>query len=55
MASTKKDRLDGTDRWTTKGYGIKTKPQTAAQKAQIAELNKELAGKKRKPAAKRKG
>lgn len=52
---TKKDRLDGTDRWTSKGYGIKAGPLTAAQKADIAALNKELsAGKKaKKPAAKK--
>ena len=49
MANTKKkDRLDGTDRFTSKGYGIKVNPQTATQKAQIAELNKELAAKKKK-------
>ena len=52
---TKKDRLDGTDRWTSKGYGIKPGPLTAAQKADIAALNKELAaGKKaKKPAPKK--
>ena len=51
---TKKDRLDGTDRWTSKGYGIKPGPLTAAQKADIAKLNKELDAKKaKKPATKK--
>ena len=53
-AKVKKDRIDGTDRWTSKGYGIKVAPQTAEQKAQIARLNKELDAKKaKKPAAKK--
>ena len=47
MATKKKDRIDGTDRWTSKGYGIKANPQTVEQKAQIAELNKELARNKK--------
>ena len=50
----KKDRIDNTDRWTSKGYGIKVNPQTAEQKAQIAKINKEIAAKKaKKPAAKK--
>ena len=43
MAAKKaKDRLDGTDRWTSKGYGIKANPLTAEQKASVEKLNKEL-------------
>jgi hypothetical protein len=55
MATKKtKDRIDGTDRFTSKGYGIVPGPLTAKQKAEIAELNKELnAAKKKKPAAKK--
>lgn len=44
----KKDKLDGTDRWTSKGYGITAGSLTAAQKADIEKLNKELANKKAK-------
>ncbi len=48
MAGTaKKDRIDGTDRWTSKGYGIKPGPMTEAKKADIAALNKELAAAKK--------
>lgn len=57
MATTKakKDRLDGTDRWTSKGYGITMNPPTAEQKARIAEVNRELeeARKAKKQAPKR--
>ena len=54
MATKKtKDRIDGTDRFTSKGYGIVPGPLTAKQKAEIAELNKELNAKKKKPAAKK--
>lgn len=54
MATKKKnDRLDGTDRWTSKGYGIVPGPLSAKERAEIAELNKELdAAKKKKSAAK---
>ncbi len=53
--ATKKDRIDGTDRFTSKGYGIVPGPLTAKQKAEIAELNKELdkAKKSKKPATKK--
>lgn len=53
MATKKKDRLDGTDRWTSKGYGIVPGPLSAKEKAEIAELNKELdAARKKKSATK---
>lgn len=56
-AKTTKDRLDGTDRWTSKGYGIRVNPPTAEQKARIEKLNKELdaqrAKAKKKPAPKK--
>lgn len=54
MATKRKDRLDGTDRWTSKGYGIVPGPLSAKEKAEIAELNKELdaARKKKKSATK---
>ena len=56
MATKKKDRLDGTDRFTSKGYGIKPGPMTAAQKADVDKFNKEFAAqRKRKPAPKKKG
>ena len=51
----KKDRLDGTDRWTSKGYGIKLGPLTEKEKADIAKLNKELDAKKAKKSATKKG
>lgn len=49
MATSKKknDRLDGTDRWTSKGYGIKPGPLTAAQKADVEKMNKEFAAQKK--------
>lgn len=61
MATKKKDRIDGTDRWTSKGYGIVPGPLTAKQKAEIAELNREIEAEqkakksaaKKKPAAKK--
>ena len=57
MATDKKkgDRLNGTDRWTSKGYGIKPAPLTAAQKADVEKLNKEFAAQKKakKPAPKK--
>lgn len=53
MATKKKDRLDGTDRWTSKGYGIVPGPLSAKEKAEIAELNKELdAARKKKSSTK---
>lgn len=36
-----KDRLDGTDRWTSKGYGIRVK-MTAKEKEEAARLNREF-------------
>lgn len=56
MATKKKDRIDGTDRWTSKGYGITPGPMTAKQKAEIAELNREIEADQRakKSAAKKK-
>lgn len=55
MATKKKDRIDGTDRWTSKGYGITPGPMTAKQKAEIAELNREIEAeqKAKKSAAKK--
>jgi len=47
MATKKKDRIDGTDRWTSKGYGITPGPMTAKQKAEIAELNREIEAEQR--------
>jgi hypothetical protein len=49
----KKDRLDGTDRWTSKGYGIQAKPLTAAQKADVEKLNRELDAQKKKKSTKK--
>lgn len=51
MATKKKDRLDGTDRWTSKGYGIVPGPLSAKEKAEIAELNKELDTARKKKSA----
>ena len=57
MATTRKktDKLDGTDRWTSKGYGIIPGPMTAAQKADVEKFNKEFAAQKKakKPARKK--
>jgi len=55
MATKKKDRLDGTDRFTSKGYGIKPGPMTAAQKADVEKMNREFAAQKKakKPAPKK--
>lgn len=38
-----KNGKNGIDRWTGGGVGLKMMPQTAAQKKQITELNKQLA------------
>ena len=49
----KRGGIDSTDRWTSNGYGLKSEPVSAERKARIAQINKELAAGKKKPAEKK--